>query len=172
MATSIFNIPVHSPTNEYGINDIVLIGGTTNRFYYALQDVPQGINITDPYWGGIFTFNGEEKPHFFWKPSYNSSSNNEPKTRYIQYGDGYEQRYVDGINSNPFNFDLNFDYRTDAEATAIIHFLYTRRGVESFWFKAPAPYDEFRKYIAKQWTHTPVFSNNNTIRVKFEQRVN
>ncbi len=171
--TSIFNVPVFDPDSTYSQYDIVIPAEGVNTFYYALQNVPLGIGLerTD-YWGGVLTYNGETKPNFFWRPSYNSTVNHEPKTKFIQFGDGFEQRYADGINSNPFTFDWVFDLRSDAETNAICHFLINSRGITSFFFTAPAPYNQTRKYICKNWQHTFVFADNNSIKMSMIERVN
>ncbi len=173
MATSIFDVPVHSTEDFYDKHDVVIPAEGVNTYYYALQNVPLGLGLdrTD-YWGGVLTYNGETKPNFIWVPSYNSSANHAPKTKFVQFGDGFEQRYADGINSNPFTFDYVFDLRSDAEATAIAHFLVTRRAIESFWFTAPAPYNQIRKYLVKEWTHTFIFADNNSIKAQFVEKNN
>jgi phage-related protein len=171
MSDSIFSIQVHDPNQSYNIYDIVRVGGQ-ETYYYALQNVPVGKSLVDPWWGGVLTYQAATRPHFVWKASYNSTINNTPRTKFTQFGDGYEQRYPDGIHNTLLSFDLTFEFRTNAEAAAISHFLYTRKGVESFFYTPPSPYNAIKIFICKEFTHTPVFFNNNLIRARFEERVN
>lgn len=54
------------------------------------------------------------------------------KTLVATFGDGYEQRLADGINSVRNNFSLTFNNRTIDEIDEIANFLETRLGLNAF----------------------------------------
>ena len=54
-----------------------------------------------------------------------------------KFGDGYEQRVADGINTLNETYSLTFKTRTKAEIDDIVVFLDTKKGVTSFTFTLP-----------------------------------
>tara|TARA_A100000164_G_C21870369_1_gene754804 strand:- start:427 stop:1023 length:597 start_codon:yes stop_codon:yes gene_type:complete len=60
-----------------------------------------------------------------------------PKVRIQKFGDGYEQRIVDGINNIAESYMLTFTNRAKAEADDIIAFFDTNAGVTAFDFIVP-----------------------------------
>ncbi len=148
-----------------------------NKFFYATIDVvaennydPQGTNFPNgPMWGGQTNYNGSDKPHFFWKSSYNAASQKAPVVKSIRFGDGYEQRIPDGVNHNLFLADLEFAQRGETETAAILHFLELRGGTESFVFKPSPPYDKAGLYVCRNWSSSYVFYDNYSIKGQFEE---
>jgi len=105
---------------------------------------------------------------FTWTPSFGSPESSEPRVLETELGDGYSQRVAMGLNSDPKNWDLRFDHRTNAERDEIRAFLEARKGVESFgwttlWGQTG------RKWICKQWRIDPTSHNNNQITATFKQ---
>jgi len=60
-----------------------------------------------------------------------------PRVRSAKFGDGYEQRRVDGINNINESYSVNFNNRTSSEADDIIAFFNTNGAVTSFDFTLP-----------------------------------
>ena len=60
-----------------------------------------------------------------------------PKVRVASFGDGYQQRISDGINSVKDLFTVSFTNRTKAEADDIEAFFRDKKGVTSFNFTFP-----------------------------------
>tara|TARA_Y100000817_G_scaffold196288_1_gene153509 strand:+ start:528 stop:926 length:399 start_codon:yes stop_codon:yes gene_type:complete len=60
-----------------------------------------------------------------------------PKVRIAAFGDGYQQRIADGINTLEDVFTANFTNRTKAEADDIEAFFRDKKGVSSFDFTFP-----------------------------------
>tara|TARA_Y100000814_G_C12180447_1_gene351102 strand:+ start:155 stop:553 length:399 start_codon:yes stop_codon:yes gene_type:complete len=60
-----------------------------------------------------------------------------PKVRTAKFGDGYEQRMVDGLNSIEESYSVNFNNRLKAESDDIIAFFNSKKGVTSFQFTYP-----------------------------------
>tara|TARA_B100000902_G_scaffold382069_1_gene419310 strand:- start:3033 stop:3431 length:399 start_codon:yes stop_codon:yes gene_type:complete len=70
-------------------------------------------------------------------PDRTLSRSSKPKVRTATFGDGYEQRIADGLNSIEETYSLTFNNRTKAEADDIIAFFDSNKGVSSFSFTYP-----------------------------------
>src|SRR6266496_2102532 len=134
MAASIYSIPDWSINTNYSKNDIYKYN---NLYYYAISNHNSGSVFDINFSNGIIMYNGSNKPYFFFTPSYNSNTDIKPSVKEVKFGDGFTQRSPDGINNVLLGFNLTFDKRTDAETRAILHFLTTRAGHQSFVFVAP-----------------------------------
>ena len=166
---NIFEIADWNNSTSYKKNNIVKIGGTESYWYAALDhtggDVP---STNNPNWVGQTVFGaGEPIPKFIWAPSYNVTTKVEAKTKEVQFGDGYKQIVNDGINNTLLELDFSFEGRDDREAGAILHFLTTRAGGETFAFTPPSPYSVEKKWKCKAWSSNQVFYDNHTIRATF-----
>lgn len=60
-----------------------------------------------------------------------------PRVLTAKFGDGYEQRIVDGINNLEESYSLNFKTRTKEEIDDIVVFLDTKAGVTKFTLTLP-----------------------------------
>ena len=60
-----------------------------------------------------------------------------PKVKLASFGDGYEQRLRDGINSLSESYSLSFETRTKEEIDNIIQFFDSKGGVVPFLFTIP-----------------------------------
>jgi len=71
---------------------------------------------------------------FIWTPTVASSSGTAKLiTRKAQFGDGYAQRVVDGINNRSSSFNLQF-IDSAATITAILAFLDAHAGATAFYW--------------------------------------
>ena len=70
-------------------------------------------------------------------PDRGLSRTSKPKVRSAKFGDGYEQRLADGLNSLEEDFSVTFTNRSKAEADDINAFFNTNKGVTSFNFTFP-----------------------------------
>jgi len=173
---SIYEVSGYSSGSTYQKNDIVKSGGF---FWYALQSVPesQTPSTTSAYWGGMLTAptsshataTNVTSPHFIWTPAYNMSVNHEPRVRSIKFGDGYEQRIQDGINTDLIKISLTFDGRDMKESTAILHFLESRSAKDFFFFTPPSPYNTRRKFICRTFSSSIVSQGVLNISASFDQ---
>lgn len=173
MSQNIYSIDDWVASTSYVKNAIVKNG---NYYYYALTNHTSSSSFeTDlaagNLWGGRITDNGENKPHFIWKCAPGLSVDNEPKIKKIQFGDGYSQKLNDGINNILPSINLTFENIDTEEVTAILHFLESRAGSESFVFLAPAPRGTLGRWTCERWTDTLDFYNNYTIQAKFDRSV-
>lgn len=89
---------------------------------------------------------------FTWTPDLGAKSERTPRTRKVQFGDGYEQRSPDGLNPDMRKRSLQFTGRSSAESAAIIAFLEAQGGTTSFDYTHPG--DISRKYKCVSWSET------------------
>ena len=176
--SSIYNIPDwNTPSGStYEKNDIVKHSGS---YWYAKQDVPASQTPAEgsAYWDGVrtlaLTTHSESptgtRPYFFWKPSYGVQVSNTPRAKSIRFGDGYEQRFRDGINNNLLILSISFDSVEEKEATAISHFLDDKGGVDDFFYLPPSPHQVLSKFICREWQTVFNFDNNFSVSATFEQ---
>lgn len=88
----------------------------------------------------------------------------------IKYKNDMSSFYLyqsDGINPSIFNFDIQFNNRSDKEAKAILHFLENHNGVDLFQYDMFTPYTGTRSFYCPQWSHTINFKDNHSIQAKF-----
>ncbi len=78
-----------------------------------------------------------------------------PRVRKVSFGDGYEQRIQDGINSSNESFTVSFVNRTKAEIDAISGFFDLLKGVTPFDFTTPNTGGEVTvKVIVSEYSKT------------------
>ena len=177
---SIFSVSGWDPSTIYNKNDIVLYGNP-QKYYYSLTEINQNNTptfATNNYWGGYRTYGNLTKPDFFWKPSYSTQLGLKPFVNVVRFGNGYEQRVPDGINTSNLKFDLVFEGRDKGETRAITHFLHKRKGSEGFFYDAPFPYNYDasqpypKRFFCEEWNITYNFYNNYNINVKITETSN
>lgn len=84
---------------------------------------------------------------FTWYPQ-TAADTTQPRVLTAPFGDGYEQRAGDGINTMPVKWSLTFNAIT-ADIDAIKAFLVARAGVEAFdWVD---PNGNSIKVVCRQW---------------------
>jgi len=101
-------------------------------------------------------------------PSYNLSKKSAPAVRIAQFGSGYSQRSIYGINQNLKVLDLRWENIPEADADTIETFLDARAGSENFDFTAPGEASS-SKYICRQWDKNIPYSGIATITASFQQ---
>ena len=149
------------------------------KYYYSLRDSNQGnaLPTTAPYnneyWGGFSKVGDKSVPEFLWLPSYNNTVNHTPRVSKLSFGNGYEQRMSEGLFSTPISFSASFEMRNEAEATAIVHFLKARKGVESFTVKnLPPVYKDVpggrkKLFTCSSFSSNFVFFDNYSVKATF-----
>jgi len=71
-----------------------------------------------------------------WVPDIPVSRDEKQRVRIAQFGDGYAQRTLDGINSLQTSWDVVFEKREKSIIVAMITYLANQKG-NSFQFKEP-----------------------------------
>lgn len=70
-------------------------------------------------------------------PDKSMTKNSTPRIRTAKFGDGYEQRIIDGINNLEESYSLSFKTRLKADIDDIVAFLDTKAGVTKFTLTLP-----------------------------------
>lgn len=90
-------------------------------------------------------------PTFTWLPDIDSRLACEPTVSVTKFGDGYEARAANGINSQPDKWSLTFT-RSREESSEILAFLRERGAIKSFvWVN---PLGETGAYVCRAWDVT------------------
>jgi len=177
--TSIYSVKKYYPSETYDKNDIVYLKETIGssgvpkkfKYYYSLTNNQSNNepSASPAKWGGFYNLNAEKVPYFLWTPSYNTSANHAPRISTVSFGNGYTQRTPDGIYTDFIKLNFVFEQRNQKETTAILHFLKSRKGSESFLLKhLPPPYSESntggkKRFICATFNSTYTFFDNYNI---------
>lgn len=103
---------------------------------------------------------------FNFVPSWGSDLDTEARVNSSKFGDGYEQRVGDGLNTMPLMWNLKFETLTSANADTIENFFRTKNGTTPFTWTPPGKAEI--KVIARKWKRSyPDYSQS--ISVVFEQ---
>tara|TARA_B100001175_G_C19487422_1_gene630609 strand:+ start:376 stop:786 length:411 start_codon:yes stop_codon:yes gene_type:complete len=103
----------------------------------------------------------------------------QPKVRVAKFGDGYQQRIADGLNTLRDTFTVNFVNRLKAEADDIEAFFRTKKAVTAFSFTYPdsnsgtndsegSPVTTI-KVVCTQWSQSWSNSGSYSITATFER---
>jgi phage-related protein len=104
---------------------------------------------------------------FTYQPTFGFSVDHAPRILSAQFGDGYEQRAGDGINTDPETWALVFENEPDVDFTAIMAFFATKLGRTAFTWTPKG--GSQGKYLCKTWNGRYVNPNVNTITATFKQ---
>ena len=103
-----------------------------------------------------------------YNPVYSATKTSKPNTRRIQFGDGYEQRLLFGLNQNPKEWNLTFDL-TDADADIVEAFLDARAADSaSFDWSPPADTNTY-KWVCDGWSRELYSVQRSRITATFRQ---
>ena len=101
-----------------------------------------------------------------------------PRVLTAKFGDGYEQRVADGINTLNETYSLTFKHRAKADIDDIVLFLDTQKNVTKFTLTLPDTNNTTRsgerdvKVVAEQYTtnyeYDDFYTLNVTLRRVFE----
>jgi phage-related protein len=175
MASIYDTVPTWDSGSTYNKYNIVL--GSDGRYYYSSIDLNINQNPTDTNnlqieWDGYIVLNGVLYPNFWWKASYNAKINNKPRVKINQFGNGYQQRITDGLNTSLIEFTLNFENRSEKETVSILHFLQQMNGKQSFIYNLPTIYSKSNlnlntMFICPEWSANFISYNNYSIDALF-----
>jgi phage-related protein len=70
-------------------------------------------------------------------PDRSLSNSSKTSVRVAKFGDGYQQRVADGLNSVGSSFSVSFNNRNKTEIDDIVTFFESKKGVASFSFTYP-----------------------------------
>jgi phage-related protein len=96
-------------------------------------------------------------------PDKGLSTTNTPRVHIAKFGDGYEQRVQDGINSLEQEFSLSFATRPKAEIDDIIGFFESKAGATSFNYTVDDTNESGNeltvKVVCSSWNQTWAYDN-------------
>ena len=103
--------------------------------------------------------------------SYGAQKSSAPKTRTIQFGDGYQQRILEGIPShmNPKEWQLTWDNITETDADTIETFLDARAADNAAFDFTPPGEGTSYKFVCETWSKSIPYLNRATIQATFRQ---
>lgn len=103
-----------------------------------------------------------------YKPTYSANKKSEPRIRTVQFGDGYQQRLVFGLNQNPKEWSLTFNV-TDEDADIIEAFLDARAADAASFDWTPPGSDTAYKWVCPSWTREFFDFQRSRIDATFQQ---
>ena len=105
---------------------------------------------------------------FTYVPDFGATASIKPAVRSVRFGDGYEQRLVYGINTQPQTWDLRFTVRDAAETAAIDAFLADAAGKDWFYWTPPNTVTPL-KFVCREWTRSLDNAVYSSVSAKFDQ---
>ena len=105
---------------------------------------------------------------FTWEADQNATADRQPRVKSLRFGDGYEQRQADGINTQPEIWSLTFSNRDVEDIDDIDEFLTDAAGVDYFEWTPPGSSTE-GNYICRRWQRQYVNAALASITATFEE---
>lgn len=105
---------------------------------------------------------------FRWTPSKSFSVSTKPRIIKSQFGDGYSQRYVDGINNITKEWSVSFNSKDLNTAGQIENFFEERKGVEGFKWTPPGDTLTY-SVVCPEWNRTYDSHLSASINARFVQ---
>lgn len=106
---------------------------------------------------------------FYFVPDMSNGLTVETDLTKNDYGKFYNYERTSNLPKGKI-LNLNFSNRSDKEAKALLHFLESKGGVNSFIFGGLPNFEETGVYYCPSWSHTPVYADNNSITAKLVER--
>lgn len=103
---------------------------------------------------------------FNFTPARGAQLSIKPRVRSSQFGDGYEQRVADGINTQLRRWSLQFTRET-SDIDSIEAFFVARNGTESFTWVPPEGASGI--WLCREWVRTVAESNVQMVSAVFEE---
>lgn len=90
-----------------------------------------------------------------YTPAHNFATNTTPRTRKVAFGDGYEQRSPDGINTILKQWNMVFQNRLLSDIKTMTDFLEGKKGTVSFTFTPVGESVEY-KVVCEEWNRDTI----------------
>ena len=101
--------------------------------------------------------------------SYGAQRSNAPRTRVVQFGDGYETRLTYGLNQNPKEWSVTWQYITETDADTIETFLNARAADSDSFDWTPPDETTSYKWVCPSWSKSIDYPTRSTIQATFRQ---
>lgn len=107
-------------------------------------------------------------PVFTWPVAFQTQVNVKPRVLSAKFGDGYEQRVADGINSTLETWSVTVNSIAEvAGASAIEAFLRTQAGVTAFQWTTR--YGRTALFVCREWRRSQTGPTSSQISATFEE---
>lgn len=126
---------------------------------FELQYLPGGPNLTLPV---------EPTAPFSYIPEFSAQHSFDSRARVSQFGDGYRQRIVFGLQPQEEKWQLSFQNRTNAERDQIRNYLRGAKGVAAFTWTDPRS-EETGRFVCDEWSIEYANFNNSSIDATFRR---
>lgn len=103
---------------------------------------------------------------FTWLPDYGMEESEELRLRSVKYGEGYEQRYADGINNIKREIPVTFSV-DPTTAGDIVDFLRARNNGQPFTFQVPG--GDIENVMCRSWSRRWDSYGIHTVSATFER---
>lgn len=103
---------------------------------------------------------------FNFVPNYGMSKSTQPRVNVAKFGDGYEQRTPNGINTMLSKYDLKFEL-SDAELSTVITFLESKGGATAFTWVPPG--ESQILVVCREWSVSYEGYGYNLLNTTFEE---
>jgi len=107
------------------------------------------------------------------KPDRSLAKRSNPKVLTARFGDGYEQRAIDGINSVAETFNISFVNRPSAEADDIVGYFESLGGATSFNYTISdtneSPPERTLKVVCETWNMVYTQNDCHTVTATFRR---
>lgn len=103
--------------------------------------------------------------------SYGAQKSSAPKTRTVQFGDGYQARLLYGLpeHMNPKEWQLSWENITEADSDTIETFLDARAEDSASFDWSPPDETDTYKWICPEWQKRIDYPTRVTITARFQQ---
>jgi len=105
---------------------------------------------------------------FTFIPDRSFTSNTKPRVRRVKFGDAYEQRLRDGLNTVEKKWSLSFVNRTNTDINDLIEFFDDKGGVDYFYWTPPGTSTQY-KVIAADWKDSYITDTAGSLQVNFQR---
>lgn len=105
-----------------------------------------------------------------WCPLPGYTVEEEPRRKVLNFGNGYQQRIEDGINTLLRKYSVTFKVRNSEEAVSFRNFMKEHGGVRAFYFKDVALGGELVKVVCNKFPRS-VTKTHTTFTCEFEEVV-
>jgi len=103
------------------------------------------------------------------EPSYPVKKSSNPRTRTVTFGDGYEHRFLFGLNQNPKEFSLIWKDLSETDSDTIETFLDARANDGDSFTYTPPNESSSMQFKCPKWSKNMNYSNLATINATFVQ---
>jgi phage-related protein len=102
-------------------------------------------------------------------PSYGAEKRSQPRTRRVQFGDGYEQRLLYGLNQNPKEWSLTWNNISETDSDTIETFLDARAADSAAFDWTPPGESTAYKWVCESWSKSIPYNSRAVITATFRQ---